>query len=192
MKFGHNKSSTILGEIPLQEVLTRLTSDQRSHRTDIRKDGRKYSIVRLQVFAYHGCKCHFCGIEGTKIILTEDVGKGLHCDLYAEISGGYRLMNRDHILPASLGGKDNVWNMRPTCYKCNQKRGNTFTDDDKKQLEKREVMVNLYRFFRSHRHRSFRLSHKWAYNLSEFVSSYISLERAQKLAPSSLYGRKVT
>jgi hypothetical protein len=92
-------------------------------------------VGRLHQFAVHGCKCHFCGLEGNTILVTKDGGGGHHADLYHLNKHGNRtLMNRDHILPASLGGSNSTWNMRPTCEACNTNRGNTYTDEDKKQV----------------------------------------------------------
>jgi 5-methylcytosine-specific restriction endonuclease McrA len=175
VKIKHNKSSTILGEIPRDQVINLLHKDykNRKHRGTLSFEGRRYSILRMKVFAIHGCKCHFCGIEGTKVILTKDFGNGLHCDLYAEVDGGYRLMNRDHILPASLGGKDNVWNMRPTCYKCNSARGNNFDEKDKRQLRQYAVMGAVYRWLHSHRHSDCRLNHNWSYRIAKLIGFVI-------------------
>lgn len=90
-----------------------------------------HNIHRMRVFAVHGCKCDLCGREGTEVIHTVDNGGGHHVDLYAKEKGRYILLNRDHILPASLGGPNHLWNLRPMCEPCNSKRGNTYTDEDR-------------------------------------------------------------
>ena len=92
-------------------------------------------LARMRVFAVHGCKCSKCGLEGTTVLRTQDKGGGLHVDLYAVKDGSYVLMNRDHILPASKGGPNHLWNLRTTCETCNSRRGNTYTDDDKRLYE---------------------------------------------------------
>lgn len=120
----------------------------------------------MATFALHGCKCDFCGLEGTKIILSEDAGKGLHLDLFAEVDGRYVLMNRDHILPASKGGKNTVWNMRPLCQPCNTKRGNKFTSEDKALVEYR---VRLKMFYERLRRRNI-FSDKWNYRIAMFLA----------------------
>jgi hypothetical protein len=66
------------------------------------------------------------------VLHTVDKGGGHHIDLYAVKDGVYHLLNRDHILPASLGGPNHLWNLRPACSCCNSNRGNTFTAEDAK------------------------------------------------------------
>ena len=92
-------------------------------------------LARMRVFAVHGCKCDRCGLEGTEILRTMDNGGAIRVDLFAVKEGRYVLMNRDHILPASKKGPNHLWNLRPMCEPCNSKRGNTFTDDDRKMYE---------------------------------------------------------
>ena len=143
MKFRHNPSSKIIGEVPLEDVFSRVMNEKRRGcRITIEK--RTYSADRMRVFALHGCKCHFCGREGTKIILTEDGGGSLHLDLYAVEANGYILMNRDHIKPQSLGGGNEVFNMRPTCAPCNSKRGNKYTKEDKHLFSQRQRAAAIF------------------------------------------------
>lgn len=40
------------------------------------------------------------------------------------------MMNRDHIIPKSLGGVDVNENLRPACEVCNGARGNTLTEEE--------------------------------------------------------------
>ena len=94
-------------------------------------------LSRMRVFAVHGCKCSKCGLEGTTVLRTQDRGGGLHIDLYAVKDGSYVLMNRDHILPASKGGPNHLWNLRPMCEPCNSKRGNVYTDADRELFNHR-------------------------------------------------------
>lgn len=175
MKVKHNPSAKILGELDVDYVINHVMSGKNSR--TVTHEGRTYSATRMRVFGMHGRCCQFCGLEGTKIILTQDrVGHGgkgnpgLHLDLYAERDGGYVLMNRDHILPASKGGKDNVFNMRPLCAPCNTKRGNKFTDADKKLFKVMDKMGALYTFF--YHKRGF--SHKWSYRLSFALAKVIA------------------
>lgn len=104
--------------------------------SDVRKKHGP-GLSRMRVFAVHGCKCDICGREGTEVIHTVDNGGGHHVDLYAVEDNRYILMNRDHILPASKGGPNHLWNIRPMCEPCNSKRGNTYTDEDKALYERR-------------------------------------------------------
>jgi 5-methylcytosine-specific restriction endonuclease McrA len=163
MTIKHNPKSKILGEHPLDEVLT--VAMREKHNRHMVINGRKYSTTRMKVFGLHGCKCVRCGLEGTKVILTQDAGGGLHLDLYAEGKGGYTLLNRDHILPASMSGKDHVWNMRPMCAPCNTKRGNHYTKEDRKLFNYRENMRVFY-----YRLRKRKVSHKWSYRISGWLA----------------------
>lgn len=163
----HNPTSRILGEYPLDKVLAQAMSRDDNRTMVIKK--RKYSINRMKVFGIHGCKCAFCGLEGTKVILTQDAGGGLHLDLYAVTGAGFTLMNRDHILPDSLGGKNHVWNMRPLCQPCNTARGNTFTDKDKRLSAMRTKMQTFY-----NRLRKRQFGHKWAYRISYWAASIVA------------------
>jgi hypothetical protein len=40
------------------------------------------------------------------------------------------MMTRDHIIPKSKGGVDNVLNLRPACEFCNSRRGSAMTPDE--------------------------------------------------------------
>ena len=57
--------------------------------------------------------------------MTIDKGGNLHFDLYTEDN---HLMNIDHILPKSRGGKDNVDNYQLMCEECNSRKGNTLEE----------------------------------------------------------------
>jgi len=113
----------VIAEVDLIDVLDHaLTGSGRYFYTDT----DSVSVNRLRQFAIHGCKCYFCGVEADRALVTVDNGGGIHLDLYA----GDVPMNRDHILPASKGGKNDVWNMRPACAPCNSRRGNELTEED--------------------------------------------------------------
>jgi 5-methylcytosine-specific restriction endonuclease McrA len=159
----HNPTSRILGEYPLDKVLAQAMSKDDNRTMVIKK--RKYSINRMKVFGIHGCKCVFCGLEGTKVILTQDNGGGLHLDLYAVTGAGYTLINRDHILPASLGGKSHVWNMRVLCSPCNTKRGNFVNNQDRRLILHREKMQFFY-----NRLRKQGINHILGYKLSNIIA----------------------
>lgn len=51
-------------------------------------------------------------------------------NLYGTRHGVLVLMNRDHIIPKSLGGVDDNENLRPACEVCNGGRGNAMTEED--------------------------------------------------------------
>lgn len=71
---------------------------------------------RLKVFVAKGCKCFNCDRVGTRLILCQDG----HLDLYTQ---DLVLINIDHIIPKSKGGKSTLENLQPSCEICNQKKG---------------------------------------------------------------------
>ena len=70
--------------------------------------------------------CVSCGLVGTHFWAEKkenDISP--HLNLYAINKDGHEvLMTRDHIIPKSKGGPDNLHNMQTMCCKCNQKKGN--------------------------------------------------------------------
>lgn len=113
------------------ELPRRRRKGQSYRSSDVKKKPDFSGLSRMRVFAVHGCKCCKCGLEGTEILRTQDAGGGMHVDLFAVKDGVYQLLNRDHILPASCGGQNHLWNLRPMCEKCNSSRGNEYTDEDR-------------------------------------------------------------
>jgi len=168
MKLKHNPTSTILGELPLDYVLDKAMARHKCNKLE--HDGKLYALGRMKVFGVHGCKCYYCGLKGTKVILTQDAGeaKALHLDLFAERKGSYILMNRDHIIPASKGGTNTVWNMRPTCQPCNTKRGNVVKPEDEKLAKIQMHMKSMYCVLS----RNTNLSRGMCYKLSFLVSRF--------------------
>ena len=51
-------------------------------------------------------------------------------NLYGTREGCTVLINRDHVIPKSLGGTDAIENLRPACEVCNGLRGNRITQED--------------------------------------------------------------
>ena len=72
-----------------------------------------------------GTKCVRCPREGVKFLMTIDKPGSLHFDLYDKNN---HLMNIDHILPKSKGGKDIIENYQLMCEECNSKKGSTLEE----------------------------------------------------------------
>ncbi len=56
--------------------------------------------------------------------------------------GSEVLMNMDHIIPVSKGGR-NEDNVQTMCYDCNQLKGNTITKHDKEMIKKRQINSSI-------------------------------------------------
>lgn len=77
--------------------------------------------------------CHFCGCTADQWVSAKGKNdKQGHpvLDLFATATDGkIVLMTRDHIIPKSLGGTDDVENLRPACGPCNETRANDVSQD---------------------------------------------------------------
>ena len=87
------------------------------------------SSVRLRTFK-KSLVCVECGLEGTHFWVECNDNKGsYHLNLYATRPDGTEtLMTKDHIMPKSKGGSDNINNMQTMCTNCNCRKGNTLPE----------------------------------------------------------------
>lgn len=64
---------------------------------------------RNRLIRRHGTKCHWCG-----------------CQMRADLKPPEpRAMTLEHLVPISLGGSDNLGNLRLACHECNRRRGDS-------------------------------------------------------------------
>lgn len=100
-----------------------------NRREDVIVDGYKVRCgsLRYMTFYQKGTKCVNCGREGTYFKLESDEPESnrRHFNLYSEDNV---MMTKDHIIPKSKDGKDNIDNMQTMCAICNEKKGNKIDD----------------------------------------------------------------
>jgi len=120
-------------------VLALVDSNNKFIKEDI--DGTIYRIkvasLRLQCFK-RSKVCVGCGLVGT--IMSADTftsnsdRQGVHFNLYGEKNGKSRLMTKDHIMPKSKGGPNDLNNLQTMCDQCNNTKGDTLSTDEKKYI----------------------------------------------------------
>lgn len=119
-RYGIDEVFNLLGE---EHLLG--NGDGNQNRGNIVVDGfdvRPISL-RYKTFYQKGTKCVCCGKEGTYFKLCGDkTTNRRHFNLYADDG---TLMTKDHIIPASKGGPDKVFNMQTMCVDCNKAKGNS-------------------------------------------------------------------
>lgn len=104
--------------------------DKRLAKVDFDGDLIKGNSQRYQTFFTKGCKCVVCGIEGKYFVKERHLqDKSYHLNLYAvDDNGDEILMTKDHILPRSKGGIDDINNYQTMCKLCNEAKGNKLED----------------------------------------------------------------
>ena len=113
---------------------------------DVIIDGKVVSIPvtmeshRYQLFLEKGTVCKKCGLKGTFFALEKHRSEGevdtkkstwstsdkYHFNLYGIAKNGDQVMlTKDHIIPRSKGGKNNLNNYQTLCIKCNSKKSDS-------------------------------------------------------------------
>lgn len=91
-------------------------------------DGVNYRVCmrssRFKLFSRKR-RCVCCNLLGTQMILDLHRGHAQpHFNLYGVRNGKLVLFTRDHILPKSKGGANNITNYQTMCERCNKKKKN--------------------------------------------------------------------
>lgn len=93
-----------------------------------------YEIFRKEYKSGKALQCSCCGLTASCFVASKHQNdfeeKSPVLNLYAYAGTSLVLMTRDHIIPKSLGGSDDVRNLRIQCGPCNSNRGNLMSSDD--------------------------------------------------------------
>jgi 5-methylcytosine-specific restriction endonuclease McrA len=93
--------------------------------------GEEFSVNmdsdRLECFRRSNV-CVTCGIVGVIFLLNAADRKGVkenpHLNLFGIDGDEFILMTKDHIIPSSKGGRDDITNLQTMCFRCNTAKGN--------------------------------------------------------------------
>ena len=92
---------------------------------------------RYQLFK-RSCVCVSCGLVGTVMLLQQNPGEErAHFNLYGRKGGTLVMFTKDHIVPKSQGGANNLNNYQTMCFPCNKKKA--ATPDPKAKGERRKT-----------------------------------------------------
>jgi hypothetical protein len=117
------------GIYSIEDVLSKTIMDDTKGRNDlIEFDGDKIHMAsdRYKTFLTSGTKCVDCGLEA-KYFAKERDWKQLqyHFNLYGVNDNGEEILfTKDHVIPKSKGGKNELSNYQTMCSKCNELKGN--------------------------------------------------------------------
>jgi hypothetical protein len=88
---------------------------------------------RYKLFFTKGYACCECGLAGQYFALEHsrnNKNERCHLNLYSlDSEGNEILLTKDHIIPKSENGKNNLSNYQVMCEPCNSKKGNTLQEE---------------------------------------------------------------
>jgi 5-methylcytosine-specific restriction endonuclease McrA len=129
------KISNALDRIPrkysIEEVLPEVDFSKESKFKRIRKDFDGHPVLmcsdRLRTFSKKGIACCNCGIKGSYFYKEKHRNdEKFHLNFYGVNENNEEiLMTKDHIVPKSKGGKNNIDNYQTMCVVCNGNKGAT-------------------------------------------------------------------
>lgn len=114
---------TTLARYSVEDILPLIGFNKGKHTFDL-PDGRSFRVSmgssRLECFK-RNLECVWCGLPGDTFLLQLPPNtERPHLNLFGR--QGHTLMTRDHIIPLSRGGPNNIDNLQTMCTKCNVKK----------------------------------------------------------------------
>ena len=111
----------------IEAVLSKITRKGEPRKVDFDGDLINMDSQRYELFEAKGITCVSCGIEGKFFAKEKDrASYGYHFNLYAVKDGEDVLMTKDHIIPKSKGGKNELSNYQPMCTYCNNEKADKY------------------------------------------------------------------
>lgn len=86
--------------------------------------------MTLRTFMKYGVVCAKCGTKARYFTLYKDKQHYFLQLFSCDEEGNEVLMTKDHIVPRSKGGANDIRNYQPMCAICNTKKGNRFEYED--------------------------------------------------------------
>lgn len=122
-----SNKAKIIAKFDVQDVLS-WSNGERSLKIKNKTYLVNMNSSRYKVFR-NNRKCVACKLEATVVLLEQHCqptrGKKAHFEFYGEKDGLYVLMTKDHIIPRSKGGGNNLDNLQTMCMDCNAFKQNT-------------------------------------------------------------------
>jgi hypothetical protein len=96
----------------------------------VQLDGQWVKTGRFMVFLKKGTRCVTCGLQAT-FFKKEKTLETTILNLYGVRNNRMVMFTRDHIIPASRGGTNDLDNMQPMCADCNGRKGDYISLEDR-------------------------------------------------------------
>lgn len=100
---------------------------------EVNRTSQRYSVFTQSII------CYACGLIGEYFLLQQSPGVlacKAHFNLYAELLGEEILFTKDHIVPKSKGGRDEISNYKTMCIRCNMAKA-----DNQSLITPSEILI---------------------------------------------------